>query len=116
MEGLDESHLFIQGPPGAGKTYTIANVICDLLASGRRVGVSANAHKAINNALAAVEARALERGLVFDGIKKANEGPESETWFAGRYIGSVTTNTEVEDADADLIAGTAWLFAREEFD
>ncbi|NLV31071.1 MAG: TM0106 family RecB-like putative nuclease [Acidobacteria bacterium] len=110
---LDESCLFIQGPPGSGKTYTSSHIIVELLRQGRRVGVAANSHKAIHNLLAAVERRAVETGFSFRGIKKstANE----ETWFGGRFVEDVTDNGRV-DPEADLIAGTAWLFAREEFD
>ena len=46
---LDRSALFIQGPPGTGKTYTSAHVIVALIAAGKRVGVSSNSHKAVNN-------------------------------------------------------------------
>ena len=38
--GLDDSYLFIQGPPGSGKTYTGAHLIVHLLARGKRVGVT----------------------------------------------------------------------------
>ncbi len=34
---LDHSVLAIQGPPGAGKTYTGARMICDLVRQGKRV-------------------------------------------------------------------------------
>ncbi len=51
---LDRSVLPVQGPPGSGKTYTGARMILDLLAGGRRVGVTANSHKVISNLLAAV--------------------------------------------------------------
>ena len=52
---LDNSHLFIQGPPGAGKTYAGSRLIVALIELGCRIGVSSNSHKAINNLLAAVE-------------------------------------------------------------
>jgi uncharacterized protein len=110
---LDESCLFIQGPPGSGKTYTSSHIIVELMRAGHRVGVSANSHKAIHNLLAAVERRAVETGFSFRGIKKstANE----ETWFGGSFVQDVTGSGAV-DPGADLIAGTAWLFAREELD
>ncbi|MFZ4760117.1 MAG: TM0106 family RecB-like putative nuclease, partial [Burkholderiaceae bacterium] len=52
---LDGSAIFVQGPPGAGKTYTGSHVIVALLEQGKRVGVSSNSHKAIDNLLKAVE-------------------------------------------------------------
>jgi uncharacterized protein len=51
IERLDHSHLLIQGPPGAGKTYTASHAIVEMLARGKRVGVSSHSHKAINNLL-----------------------------------------------------------------
>ena len=51
---LDRSVLPVQGPPGSGKTYTGARMILDLLAGGKRVGVTANSHKVISNLLGAV--------------------------------------------------------------
>lgn len=48
-DALDESYLFIQGPPGAGKTYLGARLIVDLIARGKKVGITANSHKAIHN-------------------------------------------------------------------
>jgi predicted RecB family nuclease len=48
---LDNSYLTIQGPPGSGKSYTGKHVIAELLKLGKRVGISSNSHKAINNLL-----------------------------------------------------------------
>ncbi len=59
---LDETVLPIQGPPGTGKTYTAARMIVDLVAQGRRVGVTAQSHRVIENLLAAVVAAAAGTG------------------------------------------------------
>ncbi len=70
------SALFIQGPPGSGKTYTGARLICSLLRAGRRVGVAATSHKAIANLLEEVEEAADD--FEFRGLKKSGGGnPES---------------------------------------
>jgi len=60
---LDKSHIPIQGPPGAGKTFIAAHGITEMLARGKWVGVSSHSHKAINNLLDAVETAATDRGL-----------------------------------------------------
>ncbi|MCJ7587786.1 MAG: AAA domain-containing protein [Candidatus Aminicenantes bacterium] len=40
-------YVLVKGPPGTGKSHTIANLICHLLASGDRVLVTAHAPKAL---------------------------------------------------------------------
>lgn len=113
---LKNSYLFIQGPPGAGKTYTGSHVIVDLLRQGKKVGVSSLSHKAINNLLEAVEKVALEKGITFKGIKRSDEN-KAETHFkgTGNLIGNQFDN-DIAIAINNLIAGTAYLFARQEFD
>ena len=51
---LDHTTLAIQGPPGSGKTYSGARMICSLLAAGKRVGITGTSHKVIGNLLKAV--------------------------------------------------------------
>ena len=144
---LDRSVLPVQGPPGSGKTYTGARMILDLLADGKRVGVTANSHKVISNLLGAVcdaaddrsdtreqagrapggragdestrigrDAETPPRGAPVEvhGIQKARDGdgcPDERILQAG-------SNDEVAEAlatgEANLAAGTAWLWAREE--
>ena len=41
------SGVLVQGPPGTGKSHTIANLICHLLATGRRVLVTAQTPRAL---------------------------------------------------------------------
>jgi very-short-patch-repair endonuclease len=39
--------VLVQGPPGTGKSHTIANLICHLLASGKRVLITAETGRAL---------------------------------------------------------------------
>jgi len=112
---LDDSYLLIQGPPGAGKTYTSAQAIVALLAAGRRVGVSSNSHKAINNLLIEVEAMATAQGLRARGMKKSSRGEQalSSSGWIEDVIGGSGSGVRPEH---QLVAGTAWLFARPELD
>jgi len=52
-------YVLVKGPPGTGKSHTIANLICHLLASGNRILVTAHAPKAL----------AVLRGLMPDDIR-----------------------------------------------
>ena len=114
---LDGGHLFVQGPPGSGKTWTGARLIVHLLANKRRVGISAQSHKVIHNLLEEVERVAQAEGVVFRGLKKsAGDNPETE--YRGRFITSEPDVSKVVRAGPkiQLLAGTAWLFARPELD
>jgi uncharacterized protein len=112
VSALDQSYLFIQGPPGSGKTWTGARLIVSLIAAGRRVGIAATSHKAINNLLGEVEAVALAEGVTFDGLKKGS----GDDQFGGRLVKDTDDNEQVETSRAQLIAGTAWLFSRQAMD
>jgi predicted RecB family nuclease len=111
---LDRSYLVVQGPPGSGKTWTGARLIVELLRHGRRVGATAPSHRAIHNLLEEVERVAADAGVPFSGLKKRSTS--DETAFDGRFITSARTNEQCEESDAQLIAGTAWLFARDGMD
>jgi superfamily I DNA and/or RNA helicase len=95
----------VQGPPGTGKTFRGARMIVAALNAGKRVGITAPSHAAIQNLLAAVELRAREDGIIFDGVYKG-EG----------YSGDIDIAKSNKDVlpEHQLVAGTAWLLAREE--
>jgi len=115
VASLNDSHVFIQGPPGTGKTYTAAHVILDLIKRGHRIAVSSNSHKAINNLLSQIEYFAKAQNIKFRGIKKStNLNPDSA--FEGEFIRNVLSNSEAEEFEGQLVAGTAWLFSRDSFD
>lgn len=108
---LGATCLGIQGPPGTGKTTTGAAMIVSLLGQGRKVGVTALSHKVIGNLLSAVAREASRREVPLRGLQKAE--PEEHCGVHG--VGLARHNSEVVAAlvsgDAQLVAGTAWLYA-----
>ncbi|WP_208293913.1 TM0106 family RecB-like putative nuclease [Ilumatobacter fluminis] len=100
---LDGSYVPVQGPPGTGKTFTGAHVVRTLQQLGKRVGITAMSHAAIDNLMEAVidlykqqgdlsTLRAVRRGGAgIDGVDPA--------WNNGQCVGY------------DVIGGTPWLFA-----
>jgi predicted RecB family nuclease len=115
---LDESYLFVQGPPGSGKTWSGARVIVELLRAGKRVGIAANSHAAIHNLLREIENFAFEQCVTFTGLKKASES-NADSFFASPH-GFIASSKKPDDfpppATIQLIAGTAWLFSRPALD
>lgn len=115
ISNLECSYIFVQGPPGAGKTYTGSHVIVSLLKQGYKVGVSSNSHKAINNLLQSIEKLTKAEGFSFRGAKKSTKN-KPESCLDGEFIEDVFDNDEILDSlegfgPFQLVAGTAWLFA-----
>jgi uncharacterized protein len=110
---LDNSYLLVQGPPGSGKTWQGAKVAVALMRAGRRIGVTSRSHKAINKLLGEIEREAAEQRFQFRGRKKHTD---EEDAYAGRFIDSSSDWRGLLDPELQLLAGTAWLFARADFD
>ena len=109
---LDSSYLVIQGPPGSGKTFTGARLIVSLLARGARIAVTATSHKCIHNLLDAVVDAGRAAGVPVSGVKKSSDSPETQ--YDGPGFENVTSNAKCAESGAAIVAGTSWLFAREE--
>ncbi len=112
---LDRGTLAIQGPPGSGKTFTGARMICDLVRTGKRVGVCAVSHKVIVNLLKQVVEAGAEEGVRVECLRKVKE----KGAIADPGIGETTDNaavlTALRGGRANVAGGTAWMWAREEF-
>ena len=109
--------LPIQGPPGAGKTYTAARMICRLVQNGARVGICANSHKVITNLLDGVLAAAQEDGIDLRAVQKVSSLPTDATDGYDERLTVTKSNPAVFRALArgcQVAAGTAWLWARPE--
>jgi uncharacterized protein len=111
---MENTTLCIQGPPGTGKTYTAEHVIAELVKNGKKVGITSNSHKAINNLLTRAFDRCKKAGISGTFVKvgkydeeEINERSTIETPGSGSQV-SITKNTSV-------IGGTAWCFASDNF-
>ena len=112
VAAIDESYLAIQGPPGSGKSTVGAEMIVDLVATGKRVGVTANSHKVIGELLAKVAKVASECGVGIDIGQRSNNEP---TFGEGTHL---ETNDAARDKLAagslDVVGATTWLWSRED--
>ena len=110
---LENSVLAIQGPPGAGKTFTAAQMICELVSKGKRVGVTAVSHKVIRNLLDAADQAGKERKLDIHCVQKVTDKSGKDS-----PVAEITDNADVlarlADGRANVVGGTAWLWARED--
>ena len=111
---LGESYLFVQGPPGSGKTWQGARMAIALMREGKRVGITSLSHKAIHNFLRAVQHEADRQRFTFSGAKRGD--PETETAFESRCLVTSTDTDACADPMFQLVAGTAWAFSREKVD
>lgn len=113
---LNDSYLCIQGPPGAGKTYTAKHVISDLIVRKKRVGISSNSHKAITNLMDGVAAELTARGIGGTILKVG--GDEEDPIFDRDNVGfrrNANTCASELNTPGLCIGGTAWLFCNEAF-
>ncbi len=101
--------LPIQGPPGAGKTFTGACMICELACHGKKVGVTANSHKVIRNLIDATIKAADERDIALQCCQKADEvqHPQHRLSFANSNNDLFATLK----SSASVGGGTAWLWS-----
>jgi hypothetical protein len=107
---LDRSIFPVQGPPGAGKTFMGARMICAVAKEGKAIGVTANSHKVIRNLLDEVVAAAAEREQPIQCIQKVSDEEDDQP-----NLSFTTGNGEFLDAlsVAGRVGGaTAWLWAR----
>jgi predicted RecB family nuclease len=116
VAALDDSVFAIQGPPGAGKTYTAARVICTLVAAGKKVGVSAFSHKAIRKVLEQVQLAAIDFDMEVRCVQKVSEDSCNEDLHG---VATTANNkaplAALQSGQAQVVAGTVWLWSRPEY-
>lgn len=108
---LDATTLAIQGPPGSGKTYSGARMICTLLEAGERIGITGTSHKVIGNLLTAILTAAAIEGV---DVRPVQKGEPSQVLDDARVTPSKSASdvrARLDDGRANLAAGTSWLWA-----
>jgi predicted RecB family nuclease len=107
---LDESYVAVQGPPGSGKTYSGSHIIYALIKAGKRVGITAMSHAAIDNLFDATYQVFADKGeLDLLHALRRGDKPKSGALPGVRYTSSPK---EAEGTTYNLVAGTTWLWAR----
>jgi len=112
---LDRGVLAIQGPPGSGKTYTAARMISRLVDTKKRVGITAMSHKVIENLLAQVIRAGKENGIDISCVQKVSDKGEEGLSGIRRVTNYPVVLKAIQNGEAQVAAGTTWLWAREEF-
>jgi len=112
VSALEDSVFAIQGPPGAGKTFTGARMICALVRRGKKIGITALSHKVIRKLLEEVVDAANEANHA--GVKCMQRSDEEEPT---EDIAIVRKNEEawaaLESGKANVLGGTSWLWTPE---
>jgi uncharacterized protein len=112
VDDLDHSYVAIQGPPGTGKTFRGAHIVHRLVSAGRRVGITAMSHLAIDNLLEGIVQVFEEKGDLgrLHGVRRVRELPQ--TGLPG--VEYVKNNPPCARTEFNLVAGTTWLFSGKE--
>ena len=116
VANLDDSCLAVQGPPGCGKTHTGAHTVVALVRAGRRVGVSATSHRAVSNMLAAVARVAVVERVPVRILQRCDESQLCGVPGVRRAGNNEEVAAALAAGEADVVAGTPWLFADERLD
>jgi very-short-patch-repair endonuclease len=106
--------VLVQGPPGTGKSHTIANLVCDLLASGKRVLITAETGRALKvlKEKLSEEMRPLcvsllgQGGDAFAELSTAVQGITTRfaSWHQGAYDARIADVDRELDANRRLLA------------
>ncbi len=111
---LNNSTLAIQGPPGSGKTYLASRAIRALQAAGKKVGVVANSHSAVENLLLAC----FEAGVPPEAIAKRrnskDRGRNTNPWEPIKDSRAVEV-FKAKQRSGFVVGGTAWNLTSDSF-
>lgn len=106
---LAHSYLPVQGPPGAGKSFTGSHLIVRLVQQGKKIGITALSHKVITNILTKVWEVAQQKKLNIQMIQKTEPDPDIPTPWT-----QVNDEKAIQSAmgNVNVIAGTSFMWSK----
>ena len=117
IAAMDHSCLCIQGPPGAGKTFTATHVITSLVKAGKRVGILSNSHAAIMNLLEGLPSVLPDANLVkvggYDSIKAFRERFPEEEFPNLNYRKDMNFTKKSPYQHYDVVGATVYALAKQ---
>lgn len=113
---LNRTVLAVQGPPGSGKTYCGARMICALVRQGKRVGVTATSHSVIRKLLEETAKAAAGAGTAVRLAHKVGDDDHgvTETDCVHLFDDNARARDTLVNGEVDVMGGTAWFWARPE--
>ena len=114
VTNLRQTALAIQGPPGAGKTFTGARMVLALVRAGKKVGITATGHKVIVNLLTEVLEQARAEGLDLRVGRKPGDSEDAEDTPIQLFRDNDASIAALRSDSIQVFGGTAWLWSREE--
>ncbi|MCP9199015.1 TM0106 family RecB-like putative nuclease [Gramella sp. GC03-9] len=110
---LNKSYLPVQGPPGAGKSFTGSHLIVRLVKQGKKIGITALSHKVITNLLNKIWEVAQEEGLKISILQKTEPDPENDSpWTISRDENTI----QAAIGKVDIIAGTSFMWSKQPYE
>jgi uncharacterized protein len=110
---LEDSVFAIQGPPGSGKTYTGARMICELVKRGKKIGVTALSHKVIRKLLEDVVEAAQEKNIAGVRCMHRDDNGEESDGVAVAKEDNEEAWDGLRSGKANVLGGTSWLWSPE---
>jgi uncharacterized protein len=111
--GLNEGVLAIQGPPGAGKTFSGARMIIDLVTAGKKVAITAVSHKVIRNLLKGVVEAAREENRSVKCLHRVSEKSPRPEPEIEEETDSKKGISKILSGAYNVIGGTAWVWSKD---
>lgn len=106
---LDHSYLPVQGPPGAGKSYTGSHLIFRLIQQGKKIGITALSHKVITNLLTKVWEVAQKEGVSIQMLQKTEPNPDNPSPWT---VSNDSNTLESAIGSVNVIAGTSFMWSK----
>lgn len=103
---MNNSFIVIQGPPGAGKSYSGRAIINHLLKNNKTIAISSNSHSAINNLCEEIDYKKFKGAKI---CSKSNHQIKHEL-IENIYVEGKEIDRFVEGYD--LVAGTCFALSR----